>query len=157
MTGATNVPNKQLPSTGLGNATSLALLSALQSAHRLIDVAFAEMEHVACGDLPDVQRFSVARMRIAQANLARRRLIDRIVTHLTSAISTEEWDAVRDLRRRDESCFQKVSELVRHWTPEAVTSDWAGYCVASKSTRAGILQIVTAERELLYPLLANMR
>jgi hypothetical protein len=46
-----------------------------------------------------------------------------------------------------------VSELIRKWTPDAVSSDWAGYGAASQKIRAGILELVAAERELLYPLL----
>jgi hypothetical protein len=100
-----------------------------------------------------VGRFNIARLRIAQANLARRKLVDQICRYLTLVLSPEEGELVRELRRRDEGCFQNVSTLVREWKPEDVFRNWDSYCVAARSIRAEILMIVSAEKELLYPFL----
>ncbi len=132
-----------------------ALLLTLQAAHRQIDAATEEMERIASAELPELGQFSASRMRLAQANLARRRLVDQISSHLISRLPAKEYETVRRLRRQDEDCFQKVSKYVRQWTTEAVSKDWAGYCAASRTTRSGILQIVAAEKAVLYPFLAS--
>jgi hypothetical protein len=155
MSAASKIPRKNLLRTPSGIGGSNALLAALQSAHRRIDDAFSEIESVAAAKHADPQRFNAARLRIAQLNLARRRLVNEVCSHLISFLSAEEREAVRELRRRDGDCFQDVSDLVRRWTPDAIISDWGGYCVASRATRAGILAIVAAEKELLYPLLGR--
>lgn len=155
MSAASRGPRGHLLRTPSGIDGSYALLTALQSAHRQIDLAFSEIESVAAAEKADPQRFNAARLRIAQLNLARRRLVNEVCSHLTTLLSAQERDTVRELRRRDEDCFQKVSELVRHWTPNAILSDWSGYCIASRATRAGIVAIVAAEKELLYPFLGR--
>lgn len=137
------------------DAGSDALLGALQSAHRLIDAAFAELECASSDVRPETQRVDAARLRIGQANLTRRRVVNRVFSHLISLISAEERDMVRDLQRQDEDCSQRVSELVRHWTPDAIADDWDGYRAASRAIRAGIVSVVTAEKELLYRLLSR--
>ena len=146
---------KQLPRTTFGIGGSDALLGALQSAHRQIDAAFAELERVSSGLQPETRRLNAARLRIGQANLARRRIVNQVCSYLSSVISVHEREMVRELQRQDEDCSQKVSELVRHWTPEAIANDWDGYRVASRTIRAGIVSVVTAEKELLYRLLAR--
>lgn len=153
MSAASSALRKHPPTTRLSIASSSGLLSALQAAHLQIDTAFAEMEGIASAEVTDLQHFSAARMRIGQANLARRRIVEKVSSHLISVVCAEVGEAVREHRRRDENYFQNVSELVRKWTPDAVLQNWNGYCTASRTIREGTLAIIAAEKGLLYPLL----
>jgi hypothetical protein len=137
----------------IGSARAPALLSALESAHRQIEASFVEMEDVASADSPDHERVGLARLRVGQANLARRRIVTKLLSHLTAVITVDARDALREHLRRDEDHSQKVSALIREWTPKAVIRDWNGYREASRAIRSGIQHIIATEKTLLYPLL----
>ena len=143
----------QPPSTGPSITNAPALLSALQSAHRQIEASFVAMEDVASAAAPDHQRVGLARLRVAQANLARRRIVSTLLSHLTALVTVDARDALREYLRRDEDHSQKISALIREWTPGAVLRDWDGFRDASRAIRSGIQQIITTEKTLLYPLL----
>ena len=132
-----------------------ALLSALQSAHRQIEVSFVAMEDVASAATPDHERLGLARLRVAQANLVRRRIVSKLLSHLTALVTVDAREALREHLRRDEDHSQKISALIREWTPGAILRDWSGYCDASRAIRSGIQQILATEKMLLYPLLQH--
>ena len=113
------------------------------------------MEDVASAESPHHERVGLARLRVAQANLARRRIVMKLLSHLTSLVTVDAREALREHLRRDEDNSQKVSALIREWTPGAVLRDWDGYRDASRAIRSGIQQIIATEKTLLYPLLQH--
>lgn len=145
---------KQPPSTCWNIGESGTLLLALQAAHRQVETAFSQMKDIASEDVPDLQRFSAARLRIGQANLARRQIVEKVASHLISVTPADQAEAMREHRRRDQSCFHEASTLVREWTLEEVQRNWNGYFAASEIVRERIRAIIAAEKALLYPLLS---
>jgi hypothetical protein len=146
---------QQPPSAGLSITNAPGLLSALQSAHRQIEASFVAMDDVASAAAPDHERVGLARLRVAQANLARRRIVTKLLSHLTTLVTVDARDALREHLRRDEDHSQKISALIREWTPGAVLGDWDGFRAASRAIRSGIQQIIATEKTLLYPLLQH--
>jgi hypothetical protein len=136
-----------------GSTTALAHLAALQSAHRQIAAAMADLESIAAEDVPDIARFSAVRLRISQANLARARVARQVCTHLIGIITAQQSDGIRALQRRDVRQLQHASALVRDWNLDAVIEDWGGYRNAARDVRDQLRALVASEKQLLYPLL----
>ena len=155
MTASSNIAGTQPWADQPASTTALAYLSALQSAHRQIMAAMADLESIAAEDVPDIARFNAVRLRISQANLARARVARQVCTHLVGIITTQQSDGIRALQRRDVRQLQHASALVRDWTPDAVVEDWDGYRDAANDVRDQLRMLVAAEKQLVYPLLYN--
>jgi hypothetical protein len=157
MTGRSNAMRTHASRDGCGASDPMVLLPALKAAHRRIESCIAELETITSGGLPDAARFGAIRLRVGQANLARRQIARRICSHLIAVTSIDKVEAVRELQRRDCEQFQRTSELIGCWTPQVLQNDWRGYCNASRRVRDGLREIVVAEKKLLYPLLQRSR
>lgn len=134
-------------------ASSAALLAALQAAHRQIESALNGIEAVGATEIPDLAKFSAARLKIGQLNLVRRQIARKVFSHLISVTSAEQGESLRAMQRRDLELSQLLSEHIGHWTPTAIQIDWQGYCDAAKKMRNQLREMVSLERSILYPLL----
>ena len=153
MPGSSHIAGNQHWPDQPASTTALAHLAALQSAHRQIMTAMADLEAIAAEDVPDIARFSAVRLRISQANLARARVARQVCTHLVGIITAQQSDGIRALQRRDVHQLQHASALVRDWNLDAVVEDWGGYRTAARDVRDQLQALVAAEKQRLYPLL----
>ena len=154
-----NLQSGSLRNHPIGHATvtdAAALLAALQAAHRQIEAASTDLEDVSAAGAPDVAKFSMARLRLGQAHLARRPIAQKVYAVLVSTISADEAEAVRDLQRRDGELAQELSDHIRRWTPIAVQERWAAYCEASVLIRGRLRAVLAMERSLIFPLLKRL-
>lgn len=153
MSASPNIAGKQPWTDQSADTTALAHLAALQSAHRQIMIAMADLESIAAQDVPDIARFSAVRLRISQANLARARVARQVCTHLIGRITAQQYDGIRVLQQRDVRQLQHASALVRDWNLDAVVEDWGGYRNAAKDVRDQLNALIASEKQVLYPLL----
>jgi hypothetical protein len=140
---------------GESSCSSGALLASLQSAHRKMEAASADLDAIIAVEAPDMSKLSAARLRLSQANLARQQVSRQVCDQLIERVAPGNTEAVRDLQRREREQIQLTSQLVRMWSPEHVERNWAGYRDASLIVREQLRAILDAERKILYPLIAE--
>lgn len=149
---SSNVIRKQRPSS-IDRSNSKSLLAALKVVHLQIEATFAELGAEAGEEVSDLSRFSNIRMRVGQALLTKRQVVDKVASHLIPLISADEATGVRELQLRDRSSCHLASQIIRDWPPDEIQRNWGGYCSASRDFRTGILGLISAEKELYYVLL----
>lgn len=151
------IPERKHPIGDGGSvANAQSLFAALQAAHRQIESASNNLEAVSAAGTPDLAKFTIARLRLGQAHLARRPIAQEVYAILASAIRTEEAEAVRDLQRRDTELAQELSNHIRRWNPTAVQDCWDAYCEASRHIRSRLRALIAIERSLIFPLLNRL-
>jgi hypothetical protein len=139
---------KRDPNDGAGSA---GFLSKLEAAHVELETCLAALDGVmASPELSEPTRFSVVRLRLAKANLARTQLAREACGHLIQRV-TGCGGALRDLQQREMDHAQAVSNHVRQWTPNLVKDDWEGYCHATRRLLERVRELIVSERDLLLP------
>ena len=132
-----------------------ALLAVLGGAHQKVESCISELELITSETESDEMTIGSARMRIGQANLARRRIVQEVCGHLADCVSPHEAGSLRSLQTDDITQFQLVSRHIQHWTASRVKEDWRGYCAAFRALAARVRETMLAEKQLLYPLLQH--
>lgn len=136
-----------------GKSSSAVLQSGLDATLQRVESCIAELEKITNEAEPDSVLISSARMRIGQANFARRRSVSDACAHLALFISPAEARSVRQLQRDDLETLHLTSRHIQYWTTQAVKEDWHGYCQAFRTLRTRVREAIGAEKQLLYPLL----
>lgn len=130
-------------------------LAALEAAHRQVESALEEVKASTEEGRLDLAKFTAARLRVGQSDVARRQLVRRICSALLPATSPAEANAIRELQRCGAEHARRASELIGRWTPEAMAIDWDSFRLASYLLREQVRTALAAEKRILYPLLGS--
>ena len=136
-----------------GTPASAALQTGLEAAHQRVELCIRDLETLTEQANLDGVLISSARMRIGQANFARRRLVSDACAHLALFLSPAETHSLRQLQTDDLETFRLTSRHIHDWTAQAIKVDWHGYCQAFRTLRTRVRAAIGAEKRMLYPLL----
>lgn len=131
-----------------------ALLAELQAAHANLQKAIDELAKLTEGPVPTKAELVDTRWRVSRASLSRRSLWARI--QMTLSAGKHHQDVLRRLQEMDIALLRASTDHVGKWSPEAVLSDWTGYCLASANMRTQMKAAIGVEKQLLYPLLDQL-
>jgi hypothetical protein len=132
-----------------------ALLAELTAAHAALLERIAELGAITSHAAPARLEYSAARMRLSQASIERRSVLNRALRHLGERADDAAALVLARVREADgELIAHSVAHLAK-WTAESISANWAGYCDASREMRDHMARTVRAEAELLKPLLAR--
>ena len=134
-------------------ASGPALLVELTAAHAALLERIAELGEITGREAPTSLEYTSARMRLSQASIDRRTVLNRALRHL--AERGDCADAVAKVRAADGELIAHSVMHLGKWTGQAIAADWAGYCGASKAMRDHMADTVRAEAEALRPLLGR--
>lgn len=133
--------------------TSARLLGELQTAHKLLLQAMADLDEQTRCPLPARDAIINARWTISRRSLARRNLWKKIHGHLSPRSDRGVEAELERLQDTDRSLLQASSDHVSKWKIDAVMEDWSAYCTDSREIRWKMKAAIGAEIRLLYPLL----
>jgi hypothetical protein len=130
----------------------------LGAAHDAVMVHLQELESllmrttIARADLANM------RWRLSRASKQRLGLLERrIYPYLLGLVSGVEAQAIRQLQAGARPLLTQTVNHVGTWTIDRIMSDLVGYRCASAAMRATMRARITAERDILYPLLTRYR
>jgi len=132
---------------------SADFLLKLERAHAEVEACLAGLEAAMAAAEPDPIRFSVTRLRLARANLARTQAARETCGHLIDATLPDSAAALRDLQQREIEHAHMISDHIRQWTPQRLKDDWEGYRAATRRLLDRVRELIARERSLLLPLL----
>jgi hypothetical protein len=133
--------------------SAAALLAELEAAHANLLERIAELGAVTDQPQPTRLESTSARMRLSQASIERRAVLNRALRYLGERADPAAAQTIAKIRAADgELIAHSVAHLAK-WTAQNVDSDWLGYREASRSMRDHMAGTVKAEAQLLKPLL----
>jgi hypothetical protein len=138
------------------DAAAAFWLRELQEAHSKLLSAIHDLAQLTSGPMPDVRRITDVRWRVSEASLARRLLWGRIHGFLSECAGADAESDLRELQESDMRLIRASTEHVTKWTADAVVADWPGYCRASETMRAKMIEAMKREKRLLYPILDGL-
>lgn len=119
----------------------------IETAHRQVESFVSALETIMENGLSDVAHFSVVRLRLRQANVARTQ-IALGECRKRSAVQHPNPD-LEDLKCAELAVSQMISEHVQRWTLQTLRGDWMGYCRATTKVLAAVRALITKEKALL--------
>jgi len=140
-----------------GLTVAVQMLSELQTAHSSLLAAMRDMERVAQPPPKSVREVTAARLKMSQASLARRMLIDHACDFLRARVSESDGRALRALNRVRYDYQLRSTAHVSRWSVAQIARDWTGYCAASRELRSEMARSIEAERSILYAMLQRYR
>lgn len=130
-----------------GSTPSTAHLWAIEASHQQVESCLVTLETIMAGELTDISRFSTARLRLRQANLARTKVGLEACRHLMTIDPSQA--ALGDLQRRELDVSQMISAHVHNWPMQTLRGDWDGYCRATRKILSVVRDLIIAEKKLL--------
>lgn len=137
-------------------ATAAFLLGKLEDAHSTLLGAIEELAKLTRGAVPDKERLIEVRWQVSEASLIRRLLWGRIHAYLSEHAVADFESSLRELQQADMLLIRISTEHVGRWKADAVIEDWPGYCSASNTMRARLIEGIELEKSLLYPVLEGL-
>lgn len=134
-------------------ANSGPLLAELRKAHEDLLRAIEELAILTAGPAPPKGKLVNIRWKVSSASLSRRLLWGRILMSLSGRADPAEQQTLRRLQDIDIELLRTSTKHVGAWTSEAILEDWSGYCRDSRDMRAKMIEAITSEQELLFPIL----
>ena len=134
-------------------ANPSGLLAELKRAHEDLLRAIEELAELTAGPAPAKGDLVSIRWKVSSASLSRRLLWGRILMSLSGRVDPAEQHKLRRLQDLDIELLRTSTKHVGAWTSEAILEDWAGYCRDSRDMRAKMIEAITSEQELLFPIL----
>jgi len=141
-------------STSSRHPDSLALFEELKAAHANLQSAIDDLDHLTRGPVPGKELLDSVRWRISRASLSRRLLWGKIHCDFAPIADESKRAALRHLQEADIRLLRDSAEHVAKWTTETILDDWPAYCRASERMRLKMIEAVSAEKRILYPILA---
>jgi hypothetical protein len=138
------------------SAEAAELLIDLRAAHGELLTQLSSMEAVQSLPAPKAEQWAYARWKLSRASRTRRSAATACYTAALAGATPQEADAIRALMAQDVPMMERSRTHMETWTPERITADWAGYCVASRAIRASMHERVVAEQRVLVPILERM-
>lgn len=132
-----------------------AVLAELLAAHSTLLERIAELGAITGQEAPTSLEYTSARMRLSQASIDRRSVLNRALRHLGHGADDRAAQAVARVREADGELIAHSVMHLGKWTSAAIAADWAGYCEASREMRDHMARTVHSEAELLRPLLSR--
>jgi hypothetical protein len=135
-------------------ASGAALYAELRHVHAALAERIAALEALTADALPSKMEYTSARLRLSQASIDRRSLLNKALRLLEERADPQSVAAAAKVRAADgELIAHSVAHLAK-WTTEAVASDWRGYCESSRSMREHMTRTFEAEAAALGPVLS---
>ena len=132
-----------------------ALLTELAAAHSALLERIAELGAITGRAAPARLEYTSARMRLSQASIDRRTVLNRALRHLSDRADDATALVLASVREADGELIAHSVAHLGKWTADSIAADWRGYCEASREMRDHMARTVRAEAELLKPLLAR--
>ena len=142
-----------LPRHLVSGSASASHLSAMEAAHEQVETCVVIFEAIIAEKLSDVGKFSSARLRLRQANVARTHAALNASRHLISAADRDS--DLLGLYQQELEQSQAVSRHVQLWNLDKIQKNWDGYCQATRRILRGIRELVALEKRLLCSPLRN--
>lgn len=127
----------------------------LRALHEDIHAAVAELDRITAAESPDRAALAAARHRLSCASGKRRRLVDQLTTRLLQTASPADAQRLRALRERNAAQLHASTSHIGKWGLSHALDDWQGYRAASAQMRQSLRQLMTDDRQILYPLLTR--
>lgn len=129
------------------SAAHAARLTPIETAHRQVESSMSALETILANGLSDVAQFSVVRLRLRQANVARTQIALGECRKRSSA--KHPRPDLEELKCAELAVSQMISEHVQRWTLQTLRGNWQGYCRASAKVLAAVRALIAREKELL--------
>ena len=131
------------------------LLSRLEHAHATLIAAMAAYDEITRRPLADRSRYIPARMRVSDANFARRKLVKQCFEYLHPIVEPATAQALEACNRDNLDSLRHSAAYFARWSTDSIEREWHAYCRASREIRARIRAEIEEDRRLLYPLLLS--
>jgi hypothetical protein len=142
-----------VPHEEKSTAAPFALLAELEDAHEQLRAALIALEHATRARSAEESQYADARWKLNRANRNRRAVVTRICDQLVPRASKEDAEALKAHQAEDFRALRDTAAHVGTWTPQTIAADWSSYCSASRAVQANLLQRLSDERHVLYPIL----
>jgi hypothetical protein len=129
------------------------LLAELEAAHAELRARIAALGAITDSPMPSKMEYTSARLRLSQASIDRRSAVNRILRFLEERGQPGDQEAVARVREANSELNAHSVAHIAKWPAEAVSDDWPGYRLASRSMRDHMQRTADAEAALLKPLL----
>jgi hypothetical protein len=134
-------------------ASAAELFAELSQVHATLGERITALETLTADALPSKMEYTSARLRLSQASIDRRSLLNKTLRLLEERSDPPSAAAAAKVRAADgELIAHSVAHLAK-WTTEAVANDWRGYCEASRAMRDHMTRTFEAEAAALSPVL----
>jgi hypothetical protein len=134
-------------------ASPAALYAELSQVHATLGERIAALEALTADALPSKMEYTSARLRLSQASIDRRSLLNKALRLLEERADPQSAAAAAKLRAADGELIAHSVAHLAQWTTEAVASDWRGYCESSRAMRDHMTRTFEAEAAALAPVL----
>lgn len=139
-----------------GETRPRAVLIALAEAHDELRRELANMEQLQTGPAPTAERWAHARWKLSRASRQRRTVAEQAYPLALAQASAGERVRIARLQAQDPVMLSTSREHIARWTPDQIAADWLGYCAASRLLRRSMADRVTAEQDILIPILTRL-
>ena len=139
-----------------GQAKPRPLLTELRKAHEDLLRAIGDLQELTAGSAPSKGDLVNVRWKVSSASLSRRLLWGRIHMSLSGRVDLAEQQNLRRLQDADIDLLRTSTKHVGRWTSEAILEDWPGYCRESRDMRTKMIEAITLEQRLLFPILRRL-
>ena len=130
-------------------------MSELSQLHDELVAAIAELAAGTARDAPNEAALASVRYRLTRTSTARRKLVETLCARFAPQLPPVEADQLRALQGDTGALRATSSRHIADWSPRDIAKNWRGYCEASASMRASMLNQIEREKALLYPLLES--
>lgn len=135
---------------------SCAMLAQLRGAHDQLATEIENLDRLTNSEKPAAHDITNGRWRISQASLKRRSLACRIFDFLAGRLDRADLATLKGVQAADREMMRRSASHVGNWTMNSISSDWQGYCAASRQIRMHMTAHIEFERQSLYPLLERL-
>ena len=125
----------------------------LRALHEELTAALDELDGLTEAEAPDRAALATARHRLSRASGRRRRLVETLTNRLLETASPAEALRLRALRERNAAQLHASTSHIGKWGLSHLMDDWQGYRAASSFMRQSLRDLISDDRETLYPLL----
>lgn len=115
---------------------SSPVLVQLGSAHDQLMVEIENLDRITGGERPELGEITTGRWHISQASLRRRSIVSSVFNFLASRLEGTERERLKMVQAADQQMMRRSARHVGDWTMQTISSDWRGYCRASRDIRA---------------------
>lgn len=135
-----------------------AMLDQLKTLHEQLLDLIEQLATETRKSAPDRERLAHVRLRLTRASLQRNQLLEsQVYPWLLANLGRPDAEKLTAFRAAGQGLRTKSSGHIGQWTPERIQRDWAGYREASQAMRATMRERISAEKQLLYPHLSELR
>jgi hypothetical protein len=126
------------------------MLQRLEEHHRTIGTGLDRIRGYCEGSRPFGLDLERDRSALTEASLARSRFVnEEVIPALLVGADDDLRNELSELLHLNTAKRQLSNAHIRDWNPATITTDWKGYCAASRTIRAMMEAQIERERRVL--------